>query len=285
MGATNGRARNSKLGKSVRKIHMRREPLKAAYREWGERLEKLLRLSEYPIAVKMVEKDEDIPDSAKRPLRDFGFHLSLCQAFQISRRDGRAVAMLKEDNWCFEPVVGYGLAEAPEYFFEGHNRYPHDVATLEAGSHYAHEFPRLEVGKYVGIVSAPLTTTNFEPDLVTIYCDSAQLSLLLLARECKEGYNLKCALSSHAACVYAIVPAIQSGHCQVGVPCRGDHYRAVATDEEMILTVPRGELQDLMAGLRHVNSTGSRLPRGYTLHPEYPLSESYKKIGEIIGYI
>jgi len=255
------------------------------YREIGEELEKRLRLRTFPLALKLVEKQEDIPREAKRPLRDLGYHLSLCQAFQMSRRDGTAMAMLKEDNWCFEPVVGYGLGEPPEYFLEGHNRYPHDVATLEAGKHYAQEFPRLEVGKYVAIASAPLTMTSFEPDLVTIYCDSLQLNLLLLAREYREGYNLKCAISSHAACVYGIVPAVQSQECQVAVPCRGDHYRAVAGADEMIFTVPRVRLDDLMAGLRHVNSTGSKFPRGYTLKPEYPLSESYEKIARMMGYI
>jgi uncharacterized protein (DUF169 family) len=255
------------------------------YRGYGEELGRRLRLKTLPVAVKLLEKESDVPEGVTRPLKDLGHHLSLCQAFQLSRREGQTIAMLVEDNWCFEPVVGYGLAEPPEYFLQGHNRYPNDVATLEAGSHYAHEFPCLEVGKYVGVVSAPLKTTNFEPDLVMVYGDSAQLNLLLLGREHKEGYNLKCALSSHAACVYAIVPAVQSGECQVAVPCRGDRYRAMAGDDEMIFTVPKQRLKDLMAGLRHVSSTGSRLPRGYSFSPEYPLSESYEEIAKMIGYI
>ena len=255
------------------------------YREYGEELEKRLRLKTFPLALKLLEKEEDIPEGAQRPVKDFGYHLLLCQAFQISRREGTTIAMLKGDMWCFEPVVGYGLGEAPEYFFEGHNRFPHDVATLEAGKHYAQEFPRIEVGKYVGVVSAPLKTANFEPDLVVIYCDAAQLSLLLLAREYREGYNLKCALSSHAACVYAVVPALQKGECSIALPCRGDHYHAMAGDEELIFTVPKEKLQDLMAGLKHVNSTGSVLPKGYTMNPEYPSRESYEKIAKMMGYL
>lgn len=258
----------------------------AVYREYGEELEGRLRSKTFPLALKLFEKEGDIPDGAQRPMRDFGHHLSLCQAFQISRREGAEIAMLKQDMWCFEPVVGYGLAEPPQYFLEGHNRFPNDVATLEAGSHYAQEFPRFEVGRYVGIVSAPLRTTNFEPDLVMIYGDTAQMSLLLLGMEYKEGYSLKCTMSSHAACVYAVVPAIQNGECQVALPCRGDRYRAIAGDDEMIFTVPREKLEDLMAGMRHVDTTtGSRLPRGYTILPEYPLPESYEKIAKMMGYL
>jgi uncharacterized protein (DUF169 family) len=255
------------------------------YHEYGEEIERGLRLKTFPLALKLLQKEGDIPKGAKRPLRDFGHHLSLCQTYQISRREGTTIAMLKEDMWCFEPVVGYGLGEPPEYFLEGHNRFPRDGETLEAGRHYAQEFPRFEVGKYIGVISAPMRIANFEPDLFMIYCDSAQLCLLLMGREYKEGYNLKCNLSSHAACVYAVVPAIRSGDCQVAVPCRGDHYRAMAGDDEMIFTVPKGKLEDLILGLRHGGSTGSRLPHGYSLLPEYPLLESYEKIAKMMGYI
>jgi uncharacterized protein (DUF169 family) len=255
------------------------------YREYGEEIERRLRLKTFPLAVKLLEKEQDIPEGAKRPVKDFGYHLSLCQSYQISRREGTIMAMLKEDMWCFEPVVGYGLGEPPEYFLGGYNRFPRDVKTSEAGIHYAYEFPRLEVGKYIGVISAPLRISNFEPDLVMIYCDSAQLCQLLLGREYKEGFNLKCALSGHAACVYAVVPTIQSWECQVAVPCRGDRYRAMAGDDEMIFTVSKRRLEDLILGLRHIESTGFKLPKGYSLLPEYPLSEDYEKIAKMMGYI
>ena len=101
----------------------------------------------------------------------------------------------------------------------------------------------------------------------------------------KEGNNLECSLSGHAACVYGVIPAVQSGECQVAVPCRGDHYRAMAGDDEMIFTVPRGKLEDLMLGLRCIEATGSKLPQGYALLPEYPLQEAYKKTAKMMGYI
>lgn len=251
----------------------------------AEDLFKMARLRAYPFAVKMIKDTSDIPEGTLRPLRDLGVHMDLCQGFAITRWEGKHVAMLKEDMWCFEPVVGYGLGEPPKYFLEGHNRFPKDVETLEAGSHYAQQFPRLEVGRYVGVAFAPLKTSNFKPDFVMIYCDSVQLSMLLLAREYRDGYHLECSLSSHAACVYGVVPAAQSGECQVAIPCRGDHYRAMAGDDEIIFTIPKGKLEDLMAGLNYVNSTGSKLPKGYTLCPEYPLLESYEKIAKMMGYL
>ncbi len=88
-----------------------------SYQEIGKELEERLRLKSFPLAVKLLKEKESAPDNAKRPLRDFDYHLSLCQAFQKSRREGATIAMFKEDMWCFEPVVGYGLQEPPSIFW------------------------------------------------------------------------------------------------------------------------------------------------------------------------
>jgi uncharacterized protein (DUF169 family) len=251
----------------------------------GEELARRLSLRTFPLAMKLLEREKDIPQGAMRPLRDLGYHLELCQAYATSRREGTTIALLLEDMWCMEPIIGYGFAEPPKYFLDGHNRFPQDVETLEAGKNYASDFPRLPAGKYIGVLSAPLKATSFQPDLVVLYGDSAQLSLLLLAREYKVGHDLKCSISSHAACVYSVVPAIQTGECQVAIPCRGDRYSAMAGSDEFIFSVPMGKLEDLMAGLRYLETKGSKLPRNYRMKPEPELPESYIKIAKMIGML
>ena len=82
------------------------------FNNFGEELEKLLLLRTSPIAIKFLEKEEDIPEGAIRPKRDQGVHLAQCQAFALSRRKRQTVAMLKEDNWCWAPLIGYGLVNS-----------------------------------------------------------------------------------------------------------------------------------------------------------------------------
>jgi uncharacterized protein (DUF169 family) len=248
---------------------------------YAERINRQLQLTSFPFAVKLLEREEDIPEGAQRPKRDFGTCLSTCQGFSMSRRYGMSIAMLKEDMWCPEPVIGYGLAEPPKYFLNGYNRYPEGVETLEAGANWAREFPRFKVGKYVGIVSAPLMAANFKPDLVIIYCNSAQLLRLLLGIAYKDGRDVTSRFSGHAACVYAVVPAIQTGKCQVSVPCRGDRCRAGTQDDEMIFTIPRKKLEDLILGLEH-EGTG-KIPTRFSMIPEYRLSVSYAKLARLMG--
>jgi uncharacterized protein (DUF169 family) len=254
------------------------------FNRWGEELETRLQLRTSPIAIKMLEKEEDIPKGAMRPKRDFGLHLGLCQAFAKSRRERVTVAMLKEDSWCYVPVIGLGLAEPPDFFLEGHTDFPSRVADLEAAKNLARAFPRLEYGKYIGVVSAPLRTASFEPDLSVIYCNSAQLRGLLTGLKYKKGDMVTSTLNPGGACVQSTVPALQSGACQVTIPCGGDSRRALARDDDLIFSVPADRLEDLILGLKHLDEIGS----GYRqfapdMRPEYPQPEMYIKVGRMLG--
>jgi len=133
------------------------------YNRFGDELERLLLLRTSPLAVKMLEKEEEIPKDAFRPRRDRGFHLSQCQAFAMSRRQRITVAMLKEDNWCWAPLIAFGLVDSQA------------AEKFEVTRNQVKILPRFEYGRYIGIASAPLRTASFEPDLVLIYSNAAQL--------------------------------------------------------------------------------------------------------------
>jgi uncharacterized protein (DUF169 family) len=81
------------------------------FNKYGEELENALILRTSPIAVKMLEKESDIPKEAIRPKKDRKYHIAQCQAFALSRREGTTVAMLKEDHWC-PASMAYGLVKA-----------------------------------------------------------------------------------------------------------------------------------------------------------------------------
>ena len=251
------------------------------FNEYAKRIVEQLRLSSHPLAVKMLKSEEEIPPEAKRPTVDYGKCLATCQCFALSRKYGETVAQLFEDNWCPEPVIGFGLAETPQFFLEGHNRYPGGVASLEAGSNWAREFPRLEAGVYIGLVSAPLRTASFDPDVAVIYCNSAQLLRLLLGIAYDDGSDITTVLGGHSACVYAVVPTLLKNEFQVAVPCRGDRGRAGAQDDEMIFSVPRDQIGRLAFGLEQ-GGTGS-LPTGFSMVPEYELSEGYAEMARQMG--
>jgi len=256
----------------------------AILHSYAEEIETRLHLKTFPIAVKLLEREEDIPEDTQRPVRDLGHHMATCQAFSLARHDGQKFTLLKEDMWCFESVLGLGLAELPEEFLDGHNCYPGSSRTLESGAIWAREeFPHLEYGRYIGVACAPLRGTSWEPDLVIIYCDSAQLMQLVLSMVGADGRDVSCKLSGRGACVYEVVPTLQGNKCHLTVPCPGDRYAAMTQDDEMAFSVPRDRIVDLVMGLRHLDDQNIGSQRKLKLAPEYELAESYVTIGKKIG--
>ena len=251
---------------------------------FGEEMERRLQLRTSPVAVKVLQEEGDIPAGAVRPKRDRGCRLALCQAFALSRREKATVAMLKEDQWCYAPVIAFGLSEPPDFFLEGNTFLNFSVGEPKAARNLAMAQPRLECGKNIGVLSAPLSMASFEPDVVVVYCNTNQLRCVLSAIKYKDGYLVQSTLDPAGACFQSTVPVLQKGECQVTVPCGGDRAHAMAQDDEMIFSMPTRRLEDLMHGLRAMDEAG----RGYTrfapdMRPEYPLSDLYVKAGALVG--
>lgn len=251
------------------------------FRSYAGEIQKKLALDSSPLAVKLLKRKKDVPEGAKRPKKDLGICLSQCQAFALTEKNGMSIAMLKEDNWCPEPVFAYGYQEAPKYFLDGHTAYPAYFENSKAAVNWARAFPVLKAGKYVGIVSAPLATANFEPDLAIIMCNSAQLMTLLLAAAYRDGHEITSRLSAMAGCIYAIVPAMQSGECTLAVPCAGYRRYGGAQDDKMLFTVPAARLANLVFALKHL--TTGMLPTKVAMHAEYTLIDHYAEMANLMG--
>ncbi len=251
--------------------------------EFGQELEKKLRLQTFPLAVKVLKREDEIPSGAFRPMRDSGRHLATCQGLALSRREGILVAQTKTDMWCPEGVIGLGLAEPPPFYLEGHHRFPQSVESLEAGSVWARECPRLDFGQYAGILSAPLTEARFLPDVIVVYCDTHQLGTLLLAASSKTGHEVTCTVSSKGACVYSIVPPLKNQGYQVTVPCPGDRRYAMAARDEMIFSLHIGKMPEFLSSLLYLDQHAYRLPLRCIMHPEADLPKNYVELGKMIG--
>ena len=234
------------------------------YNSYGEELERLLLLKTSPIAVKMLETEKDIPEGAIRPKRDRGYHLAQCQAFAMTRRQRVTIAMLKEDHWCWAPLLAYGLVEDPhDAFVDAHT-----------------SFPRFEYGKYIGMVTGPLKSANFEPDMVLVYSNTAQLRDMIGVPKFQEKTMVKSEFDPIDSCVYSVVPVITGGQYRITLPDPGEYARAMAGEDEIIFSVPKEKLGGLVEGLRH----SAEMKQGaddwshILLRPDFPRPDFYKEL-------
>jgi len=247
----------------------------------GEELEKVLQLRTSPIALKFVKSESEIPPGAVRPKRDRGMHLATCQAFSMARREKASVALLKEDHWCWAPLVGYGLVKCNEgdESFQKICEYLMVEDPERAKEHLAHRFPRLAHGDYAGLVMAPLRSASFDPDVVLIYSNPAQLRTILLAVKYKTGTLLTSHFDPIDSCVFAVVPPFLDGEYRITLPDVGEYQRAAAGEDEIIFSVPARRMEELMSGLRYVREIGfSYSTFGPMLQPDFPQPEFYKDL-------
>ena len=243
---------------------------------YGAELETLLVLRTHPIAIKMLESASEVPSEAMRPKRDRGEHYAVCQAFSLVRRQGMTIAMFLEDHWCFEPIISYGLVEPPEDYLAGSTN-SFFIADKQAAAKHARDMARLPVGRYSGMLLAPLRVAGFAPDLAMIYCDTAQLRHLLLALRYLRGTQVTSTLDPIGSCVHSVVTPLLSGECQVTVPDPGDFERAGAGEDEMVLTIPITRLEELMHGVRHFEETGRGFRRfALSVRPDFEQPGFYR---------
>jgi uncharacterized protein (DUF169 family) len=234
------------------------------FNRYGKELENLLGLYTSPIAVKMLEKEEDIPEGTIRPKKDHSYHLAQCQAFAMSRRERTTVAMLKEDNWCPGAVIAYGLVPKPD--------------NPVAGAQYCFDY-----GKYIGILTAPLKKAAFEPDVVIIYCDTNQLRITLLSLKMEDRPLVKSNFFPFS-CSHSIVPVMLNGEYWINLPDPGEYARALTIAGEMMFSVPSNKLAALVENLGQFH----RIESGFAheqmmMRPDFPQPELYKKVFEAWG--
>ena len=254
------------------------------YNDTGKRLGELLRLRSLPVAIKWLEKETDIPESAIVPTRDLGKHMALCQAFTYARMKGKTIAMTKRDHWCWNPLIGYGLVEC----VPGQPQFD-EVCTFigipdrkKAEAFFA-GFPRLPLGKYEAVLVAPLTACDFEPDVITVYGTPYQINYTCRCIKSILGGSFPSVFDGIDSCVYCTVPSFLENEYRLTLPDPGERERARTRDEDVILTVPGKRLEEFFDCLNLGSPFGGFSDAMLDCELDFPRPPFYNKLFELWG--
>lgn len=256
----------------------------ADFNRAGREMEDILRLRSAPIAFKLIGEGE-VPEGCRRPA-EMGTHYALCQAFSAVRRNRRALALFKEDHWCLWPLISFRNVDLDEKDVEylGSIQFIKDPAkSLEF---YKAHFPMIDPEKKkAGIAIAPLESCTFEPDVVVVYCNPAQLRQLLMAAKYHDALVPPSNLQTVNSCGAAVLPVLNGKtHYNTAIPDPGEFERALAWDDEMIFTVSAEKLETLMDALRSIEAMGFGFGRlAYDMNLEYPRARFYNEMFEKWG--
>ncbi len=251
--------------------------------EYDEKLNRYLRLNTFPVAVKFLTTWEDVPERAKRPYRDMGNRYTTCQAISMSRRFGWVIALGREDNSCVLGAMALGLEKRLPRYTEGNLCVDLYTRSLEAGRLSEESVPKLPQEKYVGVVVAPLNRTNFEPDTVVIYGNSAQVMRLGQAYLWTRGGVLKSDFRGRIDCADLAIAPLLSGEPQMIVPCTGDRIFGQVQDHEVAFSFPYPLIDEIVDGLEATHKAGAaRYPITNWLNYTGGFPESYEEYRRLL---
>ena len=233
------------------------------WEELDNKLNKYLRLATFPVAIKLLENPKDLEDV--KFLKKPDEKVALCQLFSYARYYGWTMGCGKEDNLCPLAEIAVGFEKSHKLFEEGAFFVGRYNATKEAAKKTASSMPKIPDGKYNAIISGALNRIDFDPDLILIWGNSAQIMRIIQGFLWNRGGRISMSTFCDGVCADTISNAMLTGELQVAFPCLGDRRFGMATDTDLIATIPFRIIDEIIEGMEKTHKAGTRYPIPYQL--------------------
>jgi dephospho-CoA kinase len=247
-------------------------------RDWEKivrRMELLMRLKSFPVALKMLEKREALD---KIPfIRRPGSKVTLCQLITLVRSFDWTVGAGLEDFLSPNCPSILGLVDTPDVYKDGTFRSIVWVKTREDGRKYEAAIPRIPLGRYEAVVMAPLVYKPFEPDMVLIYANPAQMMLLINSLQFEDYEVMQFFCVGESSCSDAVARCYLTGKPSLTIPCYGERRYGHAQDEDLVMALPAAMMEKALRGMEALYRRGIRYPISFAgaerdLTTSFPMS-------------
>src|SRR5262245_16892318 len=244
-------------------------------------LQTYIRPQTFPVAIRMLEPGEAIPERARRPGRDWKKLSMSCQVIDMARRYGWTIALTREDHICSLGITAIGFDKPLPIYNVGTLCEGMYTETKQAGQRSEAAIDKFAPGQYHCLLVAPLDRAAFEPHVVCVYANPAQVMRLVQAALWKRGGRLPSSFEGRAVCADIIVTTMQTGEPQVILPCSGDRIFGQTQDHEMAFSIPWGWMEDIVEGLRGTHNGGIRYPITQFMEYEAKLPPRYMEVNKL----
>jgi uncharacterized protein (DUF169 family) len=226
--------------------------------EVSDELVKLLRLKTDPIAFKRLEKLEEL-EKIKNVYHIPTFS-TFCQAVYRARVQGLTIGITKRDKMNSRCLRLHGVKQA-------HEKSMKEEAALLATTWFAspeealmqqQETPRVPVAEAVAL--APLSKGKFDPDVILLYGNPAQLMMLLCGLQKEKYERFHFSFIGEGACADSLGEFYRTNKPQLSIPCYGERAMGQVADDEISLALPPAEIPRAIAGMKRLAKIGFKYP-------------------------
>lgn len=238
-----------------------------------EKLDYYIRPHCFPLAVKMCHTATELPEKARMPGRDLGYPIALCQAIGMGRRYGWTMALGRDDISCAWPALSLGFLPARPDYLDGSFSESIRPGSKEQAARDAREMWRLEYGKYSHIVLAPVHNATFEPQLIVLYGDAAQIARLVQGALWTRGGFMTTRAGMGMDCVETITGTLVTDECRFVLPSGGNRIIGSTQDHELAFAMPASKAETVIEGLEASHKAGVLrypVPTNLRFQPQHP---------------
>jgi len=205
-----------------------------------------LRLLTYPIGIKYISDESQIPNEVFQPSK-LGMKFTLCQSFTMARRYGRTVAMTFADNKCITSSFLHGWEEISEedlihsQVISGYHKNEESERRIhkQVYDEFLNEDARKITKNHKGFIVCPLKSAQVIPDTVLIYGDPAQMTHIAHALAYEGKFILKSSFAGYGeSCLKGGLLPLISDEPQLVLCGTGDRILALTKEEEMAIGLP-----------------------------------------------
>jgi dephospho-CoA kinase len=233
-------------------------------RDWEKpirRMELLMRLKSFPVAFKLVEDKRLLSEIPF--IRRMSHKHTLCQLINLVRNFDWTVGADVDDFLSSMCPSIIGLTDIPEYMKDGTFRTVVWTKSRADGKKYENSIPRLPVGKYNAVVMAPLVYNPFDPDIVLIYANPAQMMLLINSLQFEDYEVMQFFCVGETSCSDAIARCYLTRKPSLTIPCYGERRYGHAQDDELVMAIPAEMMDKALRGMEALYKRGIRYPISY----------------------
>lgn len=230
------------------------------FKEVAEKLSKSLLLEGSPVAVKMIEKSEDLNKIYHKgqPVKRLNKLLAACQLISGARYMGRVIAAdTQQLSICRLGADSLGV-NVDDYAHVYTNSY---FQTEQAARSMIDSTPRFEKGKYQSILVGPFQKIPIQPDVVVVYGNAAQILRIVNGYLCNKGGRLKFSASGDAGlCADTVVLPMQTARPHIAIPCNGGRILSLPSLTDIACGIPYSAIHEIIDGMEF---TSAKVPITY----------------------
>ena len=221
---------------------------RAAYAEWSEKLQSILKLRWSPVAITLVPVGTQLPDAPRPHDR-----LRYCQSLMAARR-GATLLMPPQCHACPDGTAILGLTEMPAKLASGELYILFKkLASIEAAQQMVAERPHLPERSVAATLVAPLAKAEHPADVIALIAEPEQMMWMCMSASFFTGKRFEFHVSGYnAQCVETTLYPYTTGELNISLGCYGCRASSDVGDNLMFMGIPVARMPELIKGLERL---------------------------------